>query len=67
MISCIYSAKKIQPKQIEGFFTNWQVPLSPKTHLQLLQNSDEFILAIDDETSNVVGFVTAITDKVISA
>jgi ribosomal protein S18 acetylase RimI-like enzyme len=67
MISYIYSAENIQPEQIEGFCVNWQDPLSPKIHLKLLQNSDEIVLAMDDETGKVVGFVTAITDKVISA
>ena len=67
MIRYIYSAKNIQSEQIEGFFTNWQEPLSPKLHLKLLQNSDEVVLALDNETDRVVGFVTAITDKVLSA
>jgi ribosomal protein S18 acetylase RimI-like enzyme len=67
MIRYIYSAINIQPEQIEGFCVNWQDPLSPKIHLKLLQNSDEIVLAMDDETGKVVGFVTAITDKVISA
>lgn len=67
MIRYIYSVNNIQPEQLEGFFTNWVDPLSPEIHLKLLQNSDEIVLAIDDETNKVVGFVTAITDKVISA
>ena len=67
MISYIYSAENIHPKQIEGFCVNWQDKLSPKMHLKLLENSDEIVLAIDDETDMVVGFFTAITDKVISA
>jgi ribosomal protein S18 acetylase RimI-like enzyme len=67
MIRYIYSAINIQPEQIEGFGVDWQDPLSSKIHLKLLQNSDEIVLAMDDETGKVVGFVTAITDKVISA
>ena len=67
MIRYIYSVENIQPEQIEGFCVDWQDPLSPKIHLKLLQNSDEIVLAIDDETSKVVGLVTAITDRVISA
>lgn len=67
MIKYIYSADNIQPEQLEGFCVNWQYPLSQKTHLKLLINSDEIVLAIDDETDKVVGFITAITDKVISA
>ena len=67
MIKYSYSAKNIQPEQIEGFCVDWQDRLSPKMHLKLLQNSDEIVLAIDEETGKVVGFITAITDKIISA
>ena len=67
MIKYIYSTENIQPQQIEGFCVDWQNPLSPEIHLKLLQNSDEIVLAIDNETAKVVGFITAITDKVISA
>ncbi|MDJ0631622.1 MAG: GNAT family N-acetyltransferase [Xenococcaceae cyanobacterium MO_188.B29] len=67
MIKYSYSAKNIQPEQIEGFCVDWQDRLSPKIHLKLLQNSDEIVLAIDEETGKVVGFITAITDKIISA
>ena len=42
-----------------------QDPLSP--HLRLLRNSDEIVLAIDQEAKRVVGFITAITDHVLSA
>lgn len=67
MIRYIYSADNIKPEQLEGFCVDWQHPLSQKAHLKLLFNSDEIVLAIDDETDKVVGFITAITDKVISA
>ena len=67
MIRYIYSADNIQSEQLEGFCVDWQQPLSQKAHLKLLLNSDEIVLAIDDETDKVVGFITAITDKVISA
>jgi len=32
-----------------------------------LKNSDEIVLAIDQKTQRVVGFITAITDHVLSA
>src|SRR5690606_30768373 len=37
----------------------------PETHLRLLQGSDHVVLAKED--NQVVGFVTAITDGVLSA
>ena len=67
MIRYIYTAENVQPEQIEGFCVDWEHPLSQKTHLKLLRNSDEIVLAMDDETEKIVGFITAITDRVISA
>jgi len=57
----------ITPKNIQGFFVGWKHRPSPETHYRLLQRSDHVVLAVDDETDNVVGFVTAISDGVLSA
>lgn len=57
----------ISPEMLTGFFVNWLNPPSPQTHLKLLKNSDKCVIAIDDNTNRVVGFVTAITDGVLSA
>ena len=67
MISYILTAQGISPEQLKGFFDGWPNPPSPETHLRLLMNSDEIVLAIDQETTRVVGFITAITDRVLSA
>jgi ribosomal protein S18 acetylase RimI-like enzyme len=61
------SLKNITEKNLEGFFVGWRFQPSPITHLELLQNSDDFILAIDEKTGKVVGFITAITDKTLFA
>lgn len=53
--------------QLTGFFVRWPNPPSPETHLRILQQSDYVVLAVDDETHRVVGFVTAISDKILSA
>lgn len=50
-----------------GFFEGWPNPPSPETHLKVLKNSDHVVLAIDRETNAVVGFITAISDGVLSA
>ena len=42
-------------------------PPSAETHLRLLRQSDHVVLATDAETGRVVGFVTAISDGVLSA
>ncbi len=45
----------------------WGNPPSPETHLRILQGSYRFVLAIDDETGNVVSFISAISDGVLAA
>lgn len=67
MIKYVDSLKNVQAENLNGFFVGWPNPPSSKTHLELLKNSDFFWLAIDDENNNVVGFITAISDNVLSA
>ncbi len=50
-----------------GFFVGWPEPPSAETHLRLLRQSDHVVLAVDEGTANVVGFVTAISDGVLCA
>lgn len=45
----------------------WPNPPSPEKHLELLKSSDYVWLAIDDATGNAIGFITAISDNVLSA
>lgn len=48
-----------------GFFAEWARPLTPETHLRTLHGCDGVVLALDGE--NVVGYITAISDGVLSA
>ena len=61
------SADGIDAGQLAGFFVDWPTPPSPETHLRVLTGSDHVVLALDAATSAVVGFVTALTDGVLSA
>ncbi len=61
------SIEDVSVNKLEGFFIGWRNPPSAATHLELLKNSDEVVLAINKNTGNVVGFITAITDKVLTA
>jgi ribosomal protein S18 acetylase RimI-like enzyme len=54
-------------EQLRGFFEGWPKAPSRETHLRILRGSDEVVLAIDDDSGAVVGFVTAVTDGVLSA
>lgn len=67
MISYTDSIESITADKLRGFFVGWTNPPSPETHLKLLANSYKVVLAIDDETGNVVGFITTISDGVLSA
>ncbi|RAW19657.1 GNAT family N-acetyltransferase [Paenibacillus taichungensis] len=54
--------------QLSGnFFEGWPNPPSTATFLKLLEKSYAVELAIDEETGNVVGFIQAISDGVLSA
>lgn len=61
------SLEGIIPDMLEGFFVDWPNPPSPATHLQLLQQSYKVVLAVDDSANQVVGFITAVSDGVLSA
>ena len=50
-----------------GFWKDWPDPPSPRMHLRILEAADEIVLAIDADTKNVVGFITALTDDIQSA
>lgn len=67
MIRYFDSAANITPEMLEGFFEGWRKPRSKEDHLKILQNSDHILLAIDTDTNQVVGFVTALSDDVQSA
>ncbi|UCZ54028.1 GNAT family N-acetyltransferase [Bacillus shivajii] len=69
MINYTSNIKDIHPDQLKGgFFADWgdKYP-SPEKHLEILQNSYAVVLAIDEATNEVVGFINAISDGVISA
>lgn len=67
MITYRNTTAGVSPAQLVGFFDGWPNPPSPETHLRLLEGSSHRILAVDDQTGQVVGFITAISDGVLSA
>ncbi len=67
MMEYLYSAETVSTDHLEGFFEGWPKPPSKETHLTILHNSGEIVLARDSETGAIVGFINAITDHVLSA
>ena len=67
MISYTDSLAGIEPHHLEGFFVDWPRPLSPVAHLRVLHGSDVVVLAVETESAQVVGFITALTDGELSA
>ncbi len=53
--------------KLNGFFVGWPNPPQPAVHLGILQGSSHIVLAIDDQSGQVVGFMTAISDGVSAA
>lgn len=58
-------SENITPDMLVGFFVGWENRPSPETHLRLLESSDHVVVATAD--TKVVGYITAITDGVLSA
>ena len=54
MIVYTDSIANITADNLHGFFDSWPNSPSPESHLKLLSNSDEIVLAVDDETGNVL-------------
>lgn len=67
MIRYTHPLQGVSADDLKGFFVGWPNPPDAETHLRILEGSDHCILAIDEETDAVVGFITAITDQVLAA
>src|SRR5215210_9515908 len=67
MISYTDTIEGIDAEQLQGFFVGWPNPPTPATHLRILVGSYAVLLARDDATGAVVGFITAISDGVSCA
>ncbi|MBL8131597.1 MAG: GNAT family N-acetyltransferase [Anaerolineae bacterium] len=50
-----------------GFFEGWTRPLTPEQHLRTLKGCSGCLLAFDEAGGMVVGYITVLTDGVLSA
>lgn len=67
MIHYFNTIDRIVPEHLSGFFVGWPNPPSPETHLRILAGSSFVVLAREDSSGPVVGFITAISDGVSCA
>ena len=67
MIEYRDTVKGLEVSQLVAFFVDWTSKPSPQVHLKILHGSSHVVVAIDEESDQVVGFVTAISDGVLSA
>jgi ribosomal protein S18 acetylase RimI-like enzyme len=62
-----HNLEDVTIEQLHGFFVGWPNPPTPATHWRLLQGSQHLVLARDEATGQIVGFITALSDGVLSA
>jgi len=67
MIKYVDNLQNIELENLKGFFVDWPNPPSAEKPLAILENSAFIWLAVDETNGNVVGFINAISDKVLSA
>lgn len=68
MIRYLDDVSSLAPDDLRGgFFEGWPNPPGPETHLAHLRGAEVAVVALDDETGGVVGFVTAVGDGVLTA
>ena len=61
------SIEHVTPGHLVGFFHGWRFRPTPDAHLEILRHSDHRVLAVHRPSGKVVGFVTAVTDGVLTA
>jgi len=58
------SLEGITTKKLTGFFQGWFKPETAEHHLKILQQSSDFLLALDEDSGQVVGSIVVLTDNV---
>jgi GNAT superfamily N-acetyltransferase len=62
MITYIESIDGINPKQLEGLLAHWDFVPPQGTLLRVLRGSSHILIALDSETRDVLGYITALSD-----
>jgi GNAT superfamily N-acetyltransferase len=67
MIKYTNNLEQVTVNELKGFFVGWPNPPSNETFYRMLEKSAYIWLAIDEESGQVVGFINAISDFVLSS
>lgn len=63
----VYSASDEEIEIADGFFEGWPDAPDKNIHRQLLKSSFKAFVAIDRDINKIIGFITVISDGIISA
>jgi GNAT superfamily N-acetyltransferase len=67
MIRYTDSLVALSPTRLQGFCADWKTPPSPGRLFKALKGSSHVVLAIDEDTRRVIGYVNAVTDGLMCA
>lgn len=67
MITYTQSLNELTEDMLDGFFVGWPNPPSKQSHMKILKGSYSFWAAIDKDKNKTVGFITALSDGILSA
>lgn len=68
MISYVIYDERCDQLQLHGgFFQGWPNPPNEERHRSILRNSYRSIVAVDSGSHEIIGFVNAISDGILSA
>ncbi|MBW9159387.1 GNAT family N-acetyltransferase [Clostridium sp. FP2] len=63
----IYSSNLKNLEIGEGFFKDWPNPPSQENHRKILEKSYKSLVAIDEKSNKIIGFINAVSDGILSA
>jgi GNAT superfamily N-acetyltransferase len=67
MVRYTEDVAQVDESMLDGFFVGWPRRPSAAQHLAVLKGSFRVVLAMDDATGRVAGFVNMISDGVLTA
>lgn len=63
----VYTTSISQMKLGDGFFEGWPNPPSKEMHRVILEQAYKSLVAVDEERQEIIGFIHAISDGILSA